>query len=280
MRKRGRAATHPRPGDSAGLRGRLDLPARRTAICRRPAATRAAASNTATTPTGAWPRTPTSSSACSSSARRCRASGSASRPISPRRSARRRGRETVLATIVRLLDTTYVRIGNEEYARDQPLVRPDDAAQPPRRGHRASRLRLRFRGKSGKEHEVALDDPRVARVVRRCQAMPGQELFQYVDEDGARARASARPTSTTTSATSAAPTSPPRTFAPGTARAHALDALGRAGRRRREPPARARRSCWPKSPSGSATRSRCAGSRTSIRACSRCSRPRLDEPSC
>src|SRR5690606_4145239 len=44
---------------------------------------------------------------------------------------------------------------------------------------------LRFRGKSGVLHEVALDDPRVARVVRRCQAMPGQELFQYVDEAGA-----------------------------------------------------------------------------------------------
>ena len=50
---------------------------------------------------------------------------------------------------------------------------------------RGSRIRLRFRGKSGKEHEVALDDPRIARVVRRCQAMPGQDLFQYVDEDGA-----------------------------------------------------------------------------------------------
>ena len=44
---------------------------------------------------------------------------------------------------------------------------------------------MRFRGKSGIEHEVALDDPRVARIVRRCQAMPGQELFQYVDDDGA-----------------------------------------------------------------------------------------------
>jgi DNA topoisomerase-1 len=49
-----------------------------------------------------------------------------------------------------------------------------------------SRLRLRFRGKSGIEHEVALEDPRVARVVRRCQAMPGQELFQYADEAGVR----------------------------------------------------------------------------------------------
>ena len=93
-------------------------------------------------------------------------------------------RETVLATIVRLLDTTYVRIGNEEYARENKSF----GLTTLRNRHAAvigDRLRLRFRGKSGKEHEVALDDPRVARVVRRCQAMPGQDLFQYVDEDGA-----------------------------------------------------------------------------------------------
>ncbi|MEO7115391.1 MAG: DNA topoisomerase IB [Caldimonas sp.] len=92
------------------------------------------------------------------------------------------GRGTVLATIVRLLDTTYVRIGNEEYARENKSF----GLTTLRRRHAAvsgSELRLRFRGKSGKEHEVALDDPRVARVVRRCQAMPGQELFQYVDDD-------------------------------------------------------------------------------------------------
>ena len=92
-------------------------------------------------------------------------------------------RETVLATIVRLLDTTYVRIGNEEYARENKSF----GLTTLRNRHAAvtgDRLRLRFRGKSGKEHEVELDDPRVARVVRRCQAMPGQELFQYVDEEG------------------------------------------------------------------------------------------------
>ncbi|HEX4235952.1 MAG TPA: DNA topoisomerase IB, partial [Caldimonas sp.] len=92
-------------------------------------------------------------------------------------------RDTVLATIVRLLDTTFVRIGNEEYARANRSF----GLTTLRNRHAAvsgGRLRLRFRGKSGKEHEVALDDPRVARVVRRCQAMPGQELFQYVDEDG------------------------------------------------------------------------------------------------
>jgi len=96
----------------------------------------------------------------------------------------RPSRETVLATIVRLLDTTRVRIGNEEYARTNRSF----GLTTLRNRHAAvsgDRLRLRFRGKSGKEHEVALDDPRVARVVRRCQAMPGQDLFQYVDDDGA-----------------------------------------------------------------------------------------------
>ncbi len=97
----------------------------------------------------------------------------------------RPGRDTVLATIVRLLDTTYVRIGNEEYARTNrsfglTTLKNRHAAV------RGSRIRLRFRGKSGVEHEVDLDDPRVARVVRRCQAMPGQDLFQYQDDDGSR----------------------------------------------------------------------------------------------
>ena len=97
----------------------------------------------------------------------------------------RPGREAVLATIVRLLDTTLVRIGNEEYARTNRSF----GLTTLRHRHAAvsgSRLRLRFRGKSGVERDVALDDPRVARIVKRCQAMPGQELFQYEDESGAR----------------------------------------------------------------------------------------------
>jgi DNA topoisomerase-1 len=92
-------------------------------------------------------------------------------------------RETVLATLVRLLDTTLVRVGNDEYARSNRSF----GLTTLRNRHadvKGSRIRLRFRGKSGIEHEVDLDDPRVARVVRRCQAMPGQELFQYEDEDG------------------------------------------------------------------------------------------------
>jgi len=100
-------------------------------------------------------------------------------------------RETVLATLVRLLDTTLVRVGNDEYARTNRSF----GLTTLRNRHadvRGSRIRLRFRGKSGIEHEVDLDDPRVARVVRRCQAMPGQDLFQYEDDDGsARAVGSA-----------------------------------------------------------------------------------------
>ena len=97
--------------------------------------------------------------------------------------AARPGRDTVLATLVRLLDTTYVRIGNEEYARTNRSF----GLTTLKNRHadiRGSRLRLRFRGKSGIEQEVDLDDPRVARVVRRCQAMPGQDLFQYEGDDG------------------------------------------------------------------------------------------------
>jgi DNA topoisomerase-1 len=95
----------------------------------------------------------------------------------------RPARETVLATLVRLLDTTLVRVGNDEYARTNnsyglTTLRNRHAAV------RGSTLKLRFRGKSGVVHEVALEDPRVAKVVRRCQAMPGQDLFQYEDEAG------------------------------------------------------------------------------------------------
>jgi DNA topoisomerase-1 len=92
-------------------------------------------------------------------------------------------RTVVLATIVRLLDTTFVRIGNEEYARGNgsyglTTLRTRHA------GVRDAQVRLSFKGKSGVRHEVRLDDARVAAVVRRCKALPGQELFQYVGEDG------------------------------------------------------------------------------------------------
>lgn len=97
--------------------------------------------------------------------------------------ARQPTRGVVLATLVRLLDTTCVRIGNAEYARSNgsyglTTLRNTHA------GISGSRVQLRFRGKGGVEHCLRVDDPRVARVVRRCRELPGQDLFQYLDEDG------------------------------------------------------------------------------------------------
>jgi len=100
-----------------------------------------------------------------------------------KRVADRPARESVLAALVRLLDTTLVRIGNDEYARTNGSF----GLTTLRNRHanvKGSMLRLRFKGKHGIEHDVAIDDPRVARIVRRCQAMPGQDLFSYEDEDG------------------------------------------------------------------------------------------------
>ncbi len=92
-------------------------------------------------------------------------------------------RTLVLATLVRLLDTTFIRIGNEEYARGNgsyglTTLRTRHA------GVRDTEVRLSFKGKSGVRHEVTLSDRRVAAVVRSCKALPGQELFQYADADG------------------------------------------------------------------------------------------------
>ncbi len=92
-------------------------------------------------------------------------------------------RDAVLAAIVRLLDTTLIRVGNDEYARTNKSFGLT-TLQTRHAALKGSVLRLRFRGKSGVQHEVALDDPRVARIVRRSQALPGQELFQYQDEAG------------------------------------------------------------------------------------------------
>jgi DNA topoisomerase-1 len=92
-------------------------------------------------------------------------------------------RAKVLASVVRLLETSLIRVGNEEYARangsfglttlknDHVLVR-------------GTHLQFRFRGKSRKFHDVHVDDARLARIVRRCQDLPGQALFQFVDDAG------------------------------------------------------------------------------------------------
>jgi DNA topoisomerase I len=92
-------------------------------------------------------------------------------------------RTVVLATLTRLLDTTFVRVGNDEYARDNGSYGLT-TLRTPHAGVRGSVLQLKFRGKSGVMQNVKLDDPKVAAVVRRCQQLPGQELFQYLDDDG------------------------------------------------------------------------------------------------
>ena len=96
-------------------------------------------------------------------------------------------RAKVLATIVRLMELTHIRVGNEEYARENKSY----GLTTMRNKHvavRGGKVRFKFRGKSGVEHDVDVDDKRLAKTVRACQELPGQELFQYLDEDGERHR--------------------------------------------------------------------------------------------
>lgn len=91
--------------------------------------------------------------------------------------------EKVLATIVRLLDTTLIRVGNEEYARENDSY----GLTTMRSNHvdvTGSKVHFHFRGKRGKEHIIDVQDRQLARIVKRCQDLPGHELFQYVDENG------------------------------------------------------------------------------------------------
>ncbi|QIB51808.1 DNA topoisomerase IB [Pseudomonas sp. OIL-1] len=94
-------------------------------------------------------------------------------------------REKVLATVVMLLDATLIRVGNTQYARDNKSY----GLTTLRTRHvdiKGSAIKFQFRGKSGVEHQVSVKDRRLARVVKRCQELPGQDLFQYLDEDGER----------------------------------------------------------------------------------------------
>jgi DNA topoisomerase-1 len=94
-------------------------------------------------------------------------------------------REKVIATVVRLLESTCIRVGNDEYAkanRSYGLTTLQDRHVE----ISGSKLRFEFRGKSGKTHTVSLNDRRLARIVQRCQALPGEDLFQYVDDEGVR----------------------------------------------------------------------------------------------
>lgn len=92
-------------------------------------------------------------------------------------------REKVEATVVRLLDEALIRIGNEEYARDNASFGLT-TLQNEHVDVEGAKLRFHFRGKSGKEHEVDVKDRRVATIVRKLQDLPGQHLFQYADDEG------------------------------------------------------------------------------------------------
>jgi DNA topoisomerase-1 len=92
-------------------------------------------------------------------------------------------RNKVLATVVQLLERTFIRIGNEEYSRENKsfgLTTMKDRHVEVK----GSKLRFRFRGKSGREHEVDVTDRHIAKIVSKLQDLPGQDLFQYVDDDG------------------------------------------------------------------------------------------------
>jgi len=94
-------------------------------------------------------------------------------------------RNKVLALIVRLLDDTLLRVGNEVYTRDNKSFGLTTLRSRHVRAERG-RLRFAFRGKSGQEREVELSDRRLARIVRSVQQLPGQRLFQYLDDEGRR----------------------------------------------------------------------------------------------
>ena len=102
-----------------------------------------------------------------------------------RRDLGRRGlpREKVLAAVVRLLESTLIRVGNEEYAHENKsygltTIHNNHAKV------RGSTIHFHFRGKSGVEHAIDFSDPRIARIVRKCQELPGEDLFGYIDDDG------------------------------------------------------------------------------------------------
>jgi DNA topoisomerase-1 len=102
-----------------------------------------------------------------------------------RRDLRKKGmrRGKVLAAIVRLLETTLIRVGNEEYAHENNSYGLTTLHNRHAKVT-GSTVHFHFRGKSGVEHSVDLHDPRIARIVRKCQDLPGEELFGFVDEEG------------------------------------------------------------------------------------------------
>jgi DNA topoisomerase-1 len=93
------------------------------------------------------------------------------------------GRGRILAAVVRLLELTAFRVGNDEYANANKSY-----GLTTLRDHhvkvRGSKIQFNFRGKSGKQQRVELEHPTLSRIVKKCQELPGQDLFQYLDEEG------------------------------------------------------------------------------------------------
>ena len=171
---------------------------------------------------------------------------------------RRLDRERVLAAVLRIVDDTLIRVGNEEYARENQTFGAT-TLQDEHATVTASKVVLEFRGKHGKLHHAEVADPRVARVVRGCQELPGQHLFAYVDDDGA-------PVAVTSEAVERVPARHRR----GRLLGQGLPHLGRLGgvhpRDEGRASARSRRR-WRWSPGSSATRPPSRARRTSTRGC-------------
>lgn len=94
-------------------------------------------------------------------------------------------KEKILATIIWLLEHTFIRIGNEQYSQENNSF----GLTTFRNKHvkvKGKDINFRFRGKSGVEHEIEISHPKVAKIIRKCIELPGYELFQYVDNDGKR----------------------------------------------------------------------------------------------
>jgi DNA topoisomerase I len=146
-----------------------------------PAGMCVAASSTATTRAGARCATGRSTTGWATSRGRCLAYVSGSEqdldlPELPR--------DRVLGAVIRLMDLTLIRIGNEEYARQNQSYGLTTLRHDHVRFQDRTTVLFEFRAKSGKEQRVRLSDPRLAAIVHACNELPGQELFAYVDDDG------------------------------------------------------------------------------------------------
>ena len=94
-------------------------------------------------------------------------------------------KEKILATIVELMEKTLIRVGNEEYARENKSYGLTTMQNKHVEIH-GSQIHFEFKGKSNVQHDIGLNDTRLARIIKNCQDLPGHELFQYVDENGER----------------------------------------------------------------------------------------------